>query len=1109
MKITKDEFCQSFISMITKLREHSFGLISIVALTVVVVRNLMFSPDFPAGDDMLPLISRASYFTKDLAAFSIWTSESFGGIKMFTLLELLSALNLLFQDSVLLIRIFIATTFFFSGISMYFFTYHYTKRKVASLCCSIIFMMSQWYTSRLTSGHLNFAFAYAMSPTLFFLLDRALKKGSFKRIIIFSLAPALISLLRPEMLSYFIPFVMLYIVLTIFMPYSRMTRKTMVTHSLKTLLIGGAFSFLFLMFQWFPVLFGVRSELFEASSWMPIQEHYRYSLELFESILGMSSGFGYAEGFYPPFTYSWYYALISIPVILAFSAIFFFRDRQTIFFLFSALISVFLAKGPHEPLGGAYLWLITNIPFFGALHVPNRWLMIAGFSYAFLAGITIDTIYDKLMRKSVHLTFAGRHGVYKSLLKPLPQIFLALIIIPSLFSSWYVVLNGLQTWRPPEEYVQPHLWIADQQGDFRVVTVPYQNQWIRTELRRERDLGIYSSLFHGKPVVGLAKWWGGGAQGPMSDFLSYTYALSLTNGTNKLMKILGAFNVRYLVVQGYLPYYIPRNYPYSSLGPNWQHYFFSGQEGIRPVYVYENSTVYENEFWIPHFFAAQNYAVVIGGKEAFIALPTIDTFNFSAWSLLFAHQLSDEELTKLINGAQATIFVNTEPLDLTMLTLKDAIRIKAVDCATANSQWIVKDIPQHWLGYPVLNDRLLSTSQNSSLSIPIKVDESGEYDIWTRALYDKWRGKLSITVDGTKVGEMTPYTLSGLSPSGLKWEKTGSANLSAGEHTLLLMNHVLDATRRNNDVDEILIVKRPQLESAMHLVAKIMQKNSRRIVSIIEGEQLFKYNVTTIAHWKPAKYSFNASNGYVLSKNVTKHAWMLLNHNVPRTGRYGLAFRAMTGIGYGTLNITINGNQTRSLDFASNENGFKWLNPSPIYLQTGNNTFELCGTGKVEIDQMAIYSLKKGEDTDTLDEIFKVGSEQTKVSHQKIDVTKYVVHVKTTYPIFLIFSEAYNDFWKAYLADVEIESTQVNYFTNGFYIPKTGEYDVVVEFTGQRYAIYGSIISILSITFAAAYITFETKINHLIRKTLRKKRTQKEEPIKGNGLDTKQKVEQM
>ncbi len=1106
MRITKDEFGQFLILMITKLREHSFGVISIVTLTVVVVRNLMFSPDFPAGDDVFPLISRASYFTKDLAAFSIWTPESFGGIKVFKLVELLSTLNILFQDSVLLIKIFIVAIFFFSGISMYFFAYHYTKRKVASLCCSIIFMMSQWYTSRLTSGHLNFAFAYAMSPTLFFSLDRALKEGSFRRIIIFSLATVLISLLRVEMISYFIPFIVLYIVLTIFMPYSRISRKTMIIHSLKTLLIGGAFAFLFVMFQWVPVLFGVRSELFGASSWMPIGEHYRYSLELLESILGMSSGFGYAEGFYPPFTYSWYYALIFIPVILAFSAIFFFRNKQTRFFLFSALISVFLAKGPHEPLGGAYLWLISNIPFSGALHVPNRWLMIAGFSYAFLAGITIDAIYGKLMRKSVHLTFAGGHDVYKSLLKPLPQIFLALIIIPSFFSSWYVVFNGLQTWRPPEEYVQPHLWIADQQGDFRVVTVPYQNQWIQTELRRERDLGVQSSLFHGKPVIGVAKWWGG-ARGPMYDFLIYTYALSLTNGTNKLMKILGAFNVRYLVVQGYLPYYIPRNYPYPSLGAKWQHYFFSRQEGIQPVYVYENSTVYENEFWTPHFFAAQNYAVVVGGKEAFIALPTIDTFNFSEWGLLFAHQLPSEELIKLINRTQTMIFVNSGPLDLTMLTLKDAIRIKAVDCATVNSQWIVKDIPQHWLGYLVLNDRLLSTSQNSSLSIPIKVDKGGEYDIWIRALYGESKGNLSITVDGTQVGEIIPYTPSGISPSGLKWERIGSANLSAGVHTLLLMNNALDATRRNNDVDEILIVKRNQLESATYLVAKIMQENSRRIVSIIEGEQLFKYNVTTIANWKPARYSFNASNGYVLSKNATKHAWMLLNYDVPRIGRYGLTFRAMTGIGYGTLNITINGNQTHSLDFSSNENGFKWLNLSPIYLQTGNNTFELSGTGKVEIDQMVIYSLEKVENTVTLDEIFKVENEQTKVSHRKIDVTKYVVHVKTTSPVLLMFSEAYNDFWKAYLDDVEIESIQVNYFTNGFYIPKTGEYDVVVEFTGQRYVTYGGIISILSIAFAATYITFGAKINHLIRKILRRRRTQKEEPIKGNGLDTNQKVE--
>ena len=1069
------------VGVITKLKGHSLGLVVVIVLTMIVNRNLLFSSDLPAGDDMLSWISSISYFTKDFKAYYLWSSRyDLGGIKAFELNLILSPLNLLFHNAVLLTRIFIITTFLLSGISMYFFTYYYTKRKVASLCSSMIFMMSQFYISQLMAGHLMLAFAYAMGPTLFFSFESALKKGGFKQIIVFSTAITFIFLSRLDFIVYYAPFLMLYLVLIILIPYHEMSRRTMLFCSLRTLLVVGVFTSLLLAFQFVPVLFGVHAEYVKAGWTFPVKDFYRYSLPLYESVLGTAAEFEYAKVSFPPFSY---YVIISIPVILAFSTIFFRRDRQTLFFWFSAFFSVFLAKGPHQPLGEVYLWAIFNIPFFGTLHVPNRWLMMTWLSYAFLAGIAIDSLYNKLRQKNAYLASAGRHKFWRRLLKIFSLIFPMLLVTSSFLGSWYVVQNGLQTWHLPEEYVQPYLWVADQQDDFRIVTVPYQNQWIRTNIGRERDIGIMSSLFHDKPVIGIGKW------GPYEqDFIQYVYALSLTNGTNKLMKILGAVNVRYLVVQGYLPDYIPQNYPYPSLGAKWQHYFFSKQEGIRPVYVYENSTVYENEFWTPHFFAAQNYAVVVGGKEALIALPTIDTFNFSEWGLLFAHQLPDEELTELINRTQTMIFVNSGPLDLAMLTLKDAIRIKAVDYATVNSQWIVKDIPQHWLGYLVLNDRLLSTSQNSSLLIPIKVDEGGEYDIWIRAFYGESKGKLSITVDGTQVGEIIPYTPSGISPSGLKWERIGSANLSAGEHTLLLMNNALDATRRNNDVDEILIVKRNQLESATYLVAKIMQENSRRIVSIIEGEQLFKYNVTTIANWKPARYSSNASNGYVLSKNATKHAWMLLNYNVPRIGRYGLAFRAMTGIGYGTLNITINGNQTHSLDFSSNENGFKWLNLSPIYLQTGNNTFELSGTGKVEIDQMAIYSLEKVENTVTLDEIFKVENEQTKVSHRKIDVTKYVVHVKTTSPVLLMFSEAYNDFWKAYLDDVEIESIQVNYFTNGFYIPKTGEYDVVVEFTGQRYVTYGGIISILSIAFAATYIAFETKINHLIRKTLRRRR---------------------
>jgi len=104
-----------------------------------------------------------------------------------------------------------------------------------------------------------------------------------------------------------------------------------------------------------------------------------------------------------------------------------------------------------------------------------------------------------------------------------------------------------------------------------------------------------------------------------------------------------------------------------------------------------------------------------------------------------------------------------------------------------------------------------------------------------------------------------------------------------------------------------------------------------------------------------------------------------------------------------------------------------------------------------------------------------------------INPTKYTVHVKTSTPFFLVFSEAYHNLWKASVDGEEIQSIPAYSFINTFQISKTGEYDIVIEFIGQRYVIYGGIISIISITLTIIYLTFDIKINHFILRKLKLK----------------------
>jgi len=117
-----------------------------------------------------------------------------------------------------------------------------------------------------------------------------------------------------------------------------------------------------------------------------------------------------------------------------------------------------------------------------------------------------------------------------------------------------------------------------------------------------------------------------------------------------------------------------------------------------------------------------------------------------------------------------------------------------------------------------------------------------------------------------------------------------------------------------------------------------------------------------------------------------------------------------------------------------------------------------------------------------------------------INPTMYTVHVETDTPFFLVFSDAYHNLWRAYVDGEEIQSIPAYSFINTFQISKTGEYDIVIEFIGQRYVVYGGIISIGSITLAIIYLMFGVKINQFIIRKLKLK--QKKEVTEDKRLNS-------
>lgn len=92
-------------------------------------------------------------------------------------------------------------------------------------------------------------------------------------------------------------------------------------------------------------------------------------------------------------------------------------------------------------------------------------------------------------------------------------------------------------------------------------------------------------------------------------------------------------------------------------------------------------------------------------------------------------------------------------------------------------------------------------------------------------------------------------------------------------------------------------------------------------------------------------------------------------------------------------------------------------------------------------------------------------SSSLEVNYQKINTTKYLLHIKhAVTPFLLNFSELYNDEWKAYYNDgKEVNNhMRVNIFANSWVVDRQGDFDMVVEFSPQYWMDIGEKISAIS-----------------------------------------------
>lgn len=989
------EFLKKFLKKLDNC-PHTYPILILMAIILFVNRNLFLKGgSFETNDSFGGHIALISFFSSDSRFFDLWNETSFGFFTPLNFIKILAFVTNILGDAIFVFNVTIFLTMLGTAIGMYLVVYYFTCDRRASFVSAFAFTFNQWIVAKYASGHLMHVVPYFLLPILFLFLCKSLSSGKLKDIIMFSIILSIFPLMRLDPLYYVAPFVILFFVVSII--YNKVYNKS--SDIVRVLKVGSISSilFIFLTFYIFIPVSNISTPY--SSVEFPLSEIEMYSLSIYDSMLGFTTSVtsniywlgGLSWNTHPFLPIPIYKLLMFIIPFLAILAIFLKRNTMIVSLTIIAMISIFLAKGPNDPFGGIYIWAYENLPYFSGLHVPNRWLMMTWFAYAFLIGISVSEINKRIQ------TVKKIHNISYS------EIMITFIISVSIISifigSYYIFVYGYQTYNPQKQEIEPHQWISNNKEEFRVVTVPFSQVYMFLEEgNREHDIGRSGYFFHKKPTANIIYGNGKKFDSPVTSFFNFIKGLVDSREDSKLGKIMGIYDIRYFVIQGY---------PVTpSVPPNRidrvrysEHKYFEKQEGLTKVFesdyipyklkisyplphvaiekniplkyseieIKRPARVYENSYWTQRIFIPRDQMLVVGGLETFPKLAEIDRFKFDKWNILFADQLEKNTLVEQINNSSYVTFVNSEPLDLAIL-LTNEMWIKVSEFEKDSKGWI-KDNSIITRGLFVYNRDIISTDKdNAKVTYNVDIKNDSRYDIWIRAFLDYKSGDIKIFVDGmllSKIDTGSIYSVQKLSKkSGFKWIKVKDIKLTKGAHILDIISE-----HGYNKLNGILISKKGNIDSVLNYTIDTINKKSIYLIDIDNA------------------------------KNVE--------------------------------------NEIKNID-------------GNIILYRDDKPIKSADIKIKKDDSNAIY-----------------------ISTDKIQPSKWKIKVNSNGPYTLIFSDTYNDMWRAYVNDKEYQSIPSYYFINSFQIDEIGEHEVVIEFIGQRIQNIGMLISILTYFGCIGYILYD------------------------------------
>jgi len=177
---------------------------------------------------------------------------------------------------------------------------------------------------------------------------------------------------------------------------------------------------------------------------------------------------------------------------------------------------------------------------------------------------------------------------------------------------------------------------------------------------------------------------------------------------------------------------------------------------------------------------------------------------------------------------------------------------------------------------------------------------------------------------------------------------------------------------------------------------------------------------------------------------------------VPKSGQYTIAARLASQNEPDSFFMKVD-DELFSTSNHGRQTELSWHQLGTAFLDVGEHTIGIAASGDMALDKIGLYS--GTNNTIAIEDLFNSAPPGSPVDYEKINPCKYVAHMNCSKPTMLVFSDSYHPMWTAYLNDRETAPILTNMLVNGFFINKTGSFDITLYFLGQRYADISLVIS--------------------------------------------------